>query len=745
MSTASRGRALVPAWLDVLAAVAWRVLATVALGLVLLFIAGTLATVTASILVALIVAAALAPLVQALRARGLGASLAAAIACLAGAVVIGVVTLTLAWALIPSLLDLIAAIGEGIRDLREQLASLGLPPEATAAVDDLFEAIRALVQVEVSTFVGPIATVVTVCILGGFLTYFLLQGGDLGWAWLMRPLDPWRQETLTASAQDGLERVGGYLLRTAVLAATDAVIAAVVLVGLGVQLAGPLVVLVFLGGFVPFLGALVTTTIVGLVTLALVGPMAALVAVLVITVATVIQTRLLAGTRLGSKVDVHPVQVLVAIPAGALLFGFLGLLAVLPVTVFVLAISRSVLVALEPATPDPSAPGGADGPVHDGSPAVASALAIPAGVPAWLDRLGQWSWRGLLVVAVVALLIAIVIRIPAVVVPIVLAVVLAATLAPVAGRLRRAGWSPSTAAFAATAGGTLVVVAALALSVAGAVRPLREIIATALDGADETALDWLLVAVVDGVGDGLLDGIGSLLGSVIVVVATVLLALLLVFFFIRDAGWWWRGAISRLDGRRRAGVDVLGTRAVSVLSGYMIGTALIALFGAVTSALIMVILGLPLAVPIGVLTFFGGFIPYIGGFVTTAMAVLIAVAVGTTTDVVIMLIYTVVFNIVQGNFVTPLVYGRTLSLHPAVILLAIPAGNEVAGILGMFLVVPFVAIVAATWRTALETIDPHAPEAAMPTELAGSGEAAMPAGAAQPAEPASAVVAERPA
>jgi predicted PurR-regulated permease PerM len=110
-----------------------------------------------------------------------------------------------------------------------------------------------------------------------------------------------------------------------------------------------------------------------------------------------------------------------------------------------------------------------------------------------------------------------------------------------------------------------------------------------------------------------------------------------------------------------------------------------------------------------------------------------------------MLIYTVVFNIVQGNFVTPLVYGRTLSLHPAVILLAIPAGNEVAGILGMFLVVPFVAIVAATWRTALETIDPHAPEAAMPTELAGSGEAAMPAGAAQPAEPASAVVAERPA
>jgi predicted PurR-regulated permease PerM len=740
MSTASRGRALVPAWLDLLAAVAWRVLATVALGLVVLFIAGTLATVTASVLVALIVAAALAPLVQALRARGLGASVASALACLAGALAIGLVAVALAWALVPSLLDVIAAIGEGIRDLRQQLASLGLPPEVAVAVDDLFDAIRALVQVELTTFVGPITTVVTVCILGGFLTFFLLQGGDLGWAWLMRPLDPWRQETLTASARDGLERVGGYLLRTAVLAATDAVIAAVVLVALGVQLAGPLVVLVFLGGFVPFLGALVTTTIVGLVTLALVGPMAALVAVVAITVATIIQTRLLAGTRLGSKVDVHPVKVLVAIPAGALLFGFLGLLAVLPVTVFVLAISRSVLVALEPAPPDP-AHDGVDAREHAPASLVASAPAIQAGVPAWLDRLGQWSWRALLVVGVVALLIAIVIRIPAVVVPIVLAVVLAATLAPLATRLRGAGWSPGTAAFAATAGGTVFVVAALVLSVAGSVGPLREIIGTALEGADETALDWLLVGLVDSVGDGLLGGIGSLLGSLIVVVVTVLLALLLVFFFIRDAGWWWRGAISRLDGRRRVGVDVLGTRAVAVLSGYMIGTALIALFGAVTSALIMVILDLPLALPIGVLTFFGGFIPYIGGFVTTAMAVLIAVAVGTTTDVVIMLIYTVVFNIVQGNFVTPLVYGRTLSLHPAVILLAIPAGNEVAGILGMFLVVPFVAIVAATWRTALETIDPSAPEAM----------AVEPVEPAQPEEPvesdgaAGTVVAERPA
>ena len=53
-----------------------------------------------------------------------------------------------------------------------------------------------------------------------------------------------------------------------------------------------------------------------------------------------------------------------------------------------------------------------------------------------------------------------------------------------------------------------------------------------------------------------------------------------------------------------------------------------------------------------------------------------------------MFIYTIVFNIIQGNFVTPLVYGKAVSLHPAIVLLAVPIGNALAGIVGMFLVVP---------------------------------------------------------
>ena len=99
---------------------------------------------------------------------------------------------------------------------------------------------------------------------------------------------------------------------------------------------------------------------------------------------------------------------------------------------------------------------------------------------------------------------------------------------------------------------------------------------------------------------------------------------------------------------------------------------MISLFGAATQWLIMVLLGLPLALPIAVLSFFGGFIPYIGSAITTLLGFLVAVAVGDDPDIVIMFIFTIVFNIVQGNFVAPLVYGRAVSLHPAVVLAGHP-------------------------------------------------------------------------
>ncbi len=182
-----------------------------------------------------------------------------------------------------------------------------------------------------------------------------------------------------------------------------------------------------------------------------------------------------------------------------------------------------------------------------------------------------------------------------------------------------------------------------------------------------------------------------------------------------------------MPDNRRGPLDAAGTRAADVLGGYMLGTAAISLFGAVSQWVIMVILGLPFALPLAILAVFAGFIPYIGGFITTGLAFLVAVAVGEPTDIVIMGIYTLVFNIIQGNFVTPLVYGKAVSLHPAIILLAVPIGSALAGIVGMFLVVPVAGVIATTWRAVLQTIDPSRAPEPEPPAIGGSGDEVGPA------------------
>jgi predicted PurR-regulated permease PerM len=151
-------------------------------------------------------------------------------------------------------------------------------------------------------------------------------------------------------------------------------------------------------------------------------------------------------------------------------------------------------------------------------------------------------------------------------------------------------------------------------------------------------------------------------------------------------------------------VSAAAERAFGVLGGYMIGTGAISLVGATSQLVIMWVLGLPLLLPIFVLSFFGGFIPYIGSILTTGIAFLVTVAVGSPFDILVMAIWTAVFNIVQGNVVAPLVYNRTTDIHPAVVLAAIPAGAAVAGILGMFLVVPVLGVVSTTWRSVLRVM-----------------------------------------
>lgn len=678
-------RQVVPDWLINAASIGWRVLAAVALAAVLAYVALVeLFTVTASVLLAVIMAATFAPFVLGLRNRGRSRTAAAGIVTLVAVLLIlGTLTL-IALALAPYVPEVADRVREGIATIRQDLAGAAVPQEALDAAQNASAQVEAAIGDAVGVLIGRLAQAATIGLLALFLTFFFLQDGDKAWTWAFQATTGQARERIGSAGHDALERVGGYLRGMGILASIKAISDFVFLTLLGVPLAAPLAVLVFFGGFIPYVGGFITTTILLLVTISTQGVTAAILLLVGIGVVNIVNGNILGPLIYGKTVSIHPALVLVSLPAGAAIAGIIGLFVAVPIVAIVLAVSGALVTILDP------------GPEYE----------TPDLVPGWLDRLAQWSWRVLLLIVLAGAGIRIVLLVPTVAVAIVLGVVLAATFRPLVLALLRRGWRRAPAAAASTGGAFLVVIVIVVLTAISLIQQGAAIASTAASGVDvanDATADALapLAALGKDLGAGAASAIAGVVAGIASVGVILLLAGLLCFYFLFDGHRFWAMVERRVPSDRLPEVDAAANRAVVVLSGYMVGTGAISVFGAVTQYIIMVILGLPLALPLAVLAFFGGFIPYIGSFITTGLAFLVAVAVGSPQDIAVMAIYTVVMNVVQGNFVAPLVYSRAVNLHPAVVLMSIPAGNEVAGILGMFLAVPFLGVVAATWRTAL--------------------------------------------
>lgn len=187
------------------------------------------------------------------------------------------------------------------------------------------------------------------------------------------------------------------------------------------------------------------------------------------------------------------------------------------------------------------------------------------------------------------------------------------------------------------------------------------------------------------------SGVVSGLSVVAAMIATALLAMVLIFFFLRDS--------DRAVGTLRAMVpshsgdlmEAMGRRAYGAVEGFMRGTTFVALVDAVLIGAGLLILRVPGAVGLAALVFVTAYIPYLGAFLSGAVAVLVALAdrgwvIGLWALGVVLAV-----QMIEGYILQPMVQSRTVQMHPAVVMLAITAGASVAGILGMLLAVPLTA------------------------------------------------------
>ena len=697
---------LIPIWLSNAAAIGWRVLVVFALIVVLADLAVILGTVVASILFALIVAVLFAPVATRLRDRGWSRTKTAGGVTLLAILVIGLIVILLAIAVLPLVPGIVEAIQSGLARLQADANASGQGGQLGVAIGQARSNAEAWIGSHLASVASWLATAVTVTILGSILTFFLLQDGDKAWAWALQATGDRRGEEITSSGDAALRGVGVWLRGTAMQAAIDAATTFAFLSLLGVPAALALSIFAFFAGFIPYLGGLLLMTVLLAVTYASGGLAAAGAIFVAVILVHVLQTSVVAPRVFRGAVRMPRAAVLIALPIGATIAGFVGLFLAVPVVAFGYAVSGSLIDVIDMDV--------------TGAPAESTSI-----VPLWLDRLAQWSWRALIGLAFLGVVVLLAVQVPLVLIPVTLAMILAATLSPIYRLLRARGWSPTGAAGTVTVASVVITTVVVVLTVVSLATQMGPVVKAASDGAGQAAasnpqvLAWLQ-PLVSSASDFLAQAAQAVLAGSVGLAVVVVIGALLTFDFMRDGSRFWSFATSRLAAWRRTEVDSAGGRAVGVLGGYMIGTGAISLFGAATQFLIMAILGIPLALPLAVLSFFGGFIPYIGSILTTTLAFFVTLALGTPQDAAIMGVYTVVFNVVQGNFVAPVVYGRAVNIHPAIVLLAIPAGAALAGIAGMFLVVPFIGVVATTWRTGLLVLGDGPPRGVVGRDAEGS-------------------------
>ena len=306
--------------------------------------------------------------------------------------------------------------------------------------------------------------------------------------------------------------------------------------------------------------------------------------------------------------------------------------------------------------------------------------------------------------------------------PVAMALIVSTVLAPPVTWLRKKGWPSGVAAVVVVVGFLGIVVGIIAILTPQVAGQSSEVARGASDGL-QTVRDWLtdgplalsngqitqaISALQDKIqssASAIGSGVFSTIGAATSALVNLILVLMLTFFFIKDGHKFLPWA--RNLGGQRAGDHTVAIldRVWNTLGGFIRTQSLVALIDATIIGAGMVIVGVPLAIPLAVLTFFAAYIPIIGAFVSGALAVLVTLVTNSPQDALIVLIIVVAVQQLEGNVLSPWLQGKNMNLHAAIVLLSVTGGGTLFGITGAFLAVPVAASVAEILRYFNERID----------------------------------------
>jgi predicted PurR-regulated permease PerM len=349
-------------------------------------------------------------------------------------------------------------------------------------------------------------------------------------------------------------------------------------------------------------------------------------------------------------------------------------------------------------------------------------------LPFALRVAASWSWRIAIVLVVgwaVAWGLA---QLSFLVIPVLVAALLAGLLNPVVAWLRRAR-VPKGLAVAVTELGFIAVVAGL-LTLVGrqissgfaqlwgeALQGLAEVQKWLAEGPLQLTSSQLETYIKDAQNlletnqSTLLNGVLSVSSSAGHFITGALIALFVLVFFLLEGERIWTFLVGLLPRQARPAADGAGRRGWTSLVSYVRVQVFVAAVDAVGIGVGAAVLGVPLALPLGILVFVASFVPVVGALLSGAVAVLLALVANGLVNALIMLIIVVAVQQLESHVLQPLVMGRAVALHPVAVILAVAAGSYIAGIAGALFAVPTLAvtnsavryIAARSWENSWET------------------------------------------
>ncbi|MGD7707838.1 AI-2E family transporter [Microlunatus sp. Y2014] len=352
----------IPWGLQIAAGWSWRMLiiaaAVLGVGYVLMYFS----EVTVPVAVALLLAAMLQPLISWFERLGMPRGLAVAIGVVGGfLIVIGVLVL-IVWQIVAYAPELASQTVGGVSQLLEWLAQspLQISQEQVdgfiGQITDFLQNSQQLIASYAASAGAGVGRFVAGLAVALFALFFLLYEGRSIWAFVLRFVPRAARDRTDHAARTGWASLIAYVRATVIVALVDAVGVLIAALILGVPLAPALAALVFIGAFVPIVGALVTGFVAVAVALVALGWVQALIMLGAIILVMQLEGNVLQPFLLGKAVSVHPLAVILGLSVGITIGGIVGGIFAIPVIAFSNAFVKALSAPLpvNPVTDPPA-------------------------------------------------------------------------------------------------------------------------------------------------------------------------------------------------------------------------------------------------------------------------------------------------------------------------------------------------------------------------------------------------------